>query len=85
MKIQNAYLVGKKTHVVFLFKYWNIRYKRNYRIYKIFKKNTQLSMPDLWSLLMEKGKKIGIYEHDGEWFDIGKMDEYLRVNKEVEK
>jgi NDP-sugar pyrophosphorylase family protein len=48
-------------------------------------KNTQLSMPDLWSLLMEKGKKIGIYEHDGEWFDIGKMDEYLKVNKEVEK
>lgn len=27
-----------------------------------------------------QGKRIGVYEHDGEWLDIGRMDEYLKVN-----
>lgn len=45
-------------------------------------KGIKLSMPELWEFLMEKGKKIGIYEHNGEWLDIGKIDEYLKVNEE---
>jgi len=43
-------------------------------------KNTELSMPNLWDFLMSKGKRIGVYEHYGEWLDIGRMDEYLKVN-----
>ena len=45
-------------------------------------KNIKLSMPELWDFLIKKGKKIGIYEHNGKWFDIGKIDEYLKVNEE---
>lgn len=48
-------------------------------------RSTKLSMPDLWEFLIKKGKKIGIYEHNGEWFDIGKIDEYLKVNEEYLK
>lgn len=44
-------------------------------------KITKLDMPDMWELLMKNNKKIGIYEHDGEWIDIGRINDYLEINK----
>jgi NDP-sugar pyrophosphorylase family protein len=44
-------------------------------------KNTKLDMPDFWEFLMKNNKKIGIYEHNGEWVDIGRINDYLEIHK----
>lgn len=42
--------------------------------------NTYLDMPDLWALLKSNNLKLGIYEHKGKWEDVGRMEDYMKLN-----
>lgn len=44
-------------------------------------KNTYIDMPELWSLLINNNYKIKVYEHNGEWNDIGKLEDYIKINE----
>jgi len=48
------------------------------------KKNNYLDMPDLWQLLLKNDFKIGIYEHNGIWEDVGRMEDYIKLNNQKE-
>lgn len=54
------------------------------RIIKFIKQNqasnAYLDMPDLWTLLKSNNLKLGIYEHKGKWEDVGRMEDYMKLN-----
>lgn len=39
-------------------------------------------MPDLWRLMKENGKRIGVYRHEGKWIDIGRIADYQNVTEQ---
>jgi dTDP-glucose pyrophosphorylase/CBS domain-containing protein len=41
--------------------------------------NERIDMPGLISRAQERGWKVGMYRHDGPWFDVGQWDEYQRT------
>jgi len=74
----------------------NIKYIINGGIYGIspevikiikntFKSEQYLDMPSLWELVSKNGLKIGVYLHNGDWKDIGKIEDYLSLAEEKEK
>jgi NDP-sugar pyrophosphorylase family protein len=36
-------------------------------------------MPVIWDLMMKNSMKIGVYLHDGEWNDVGKIEDYMSL------
>jgi len=53
-------------------------------IHKKVKKHTYLDMPSLWDMMKENGMKIGVHIHNGEWHDIGRIEDYMALNKKGE-
>jgi NDP-sugar pyrophosphorylase family protein len=53
-------------------------------IKKNTEKNKYIDMPVIWDLMMKNSMKIGVYLHDGEWNDVGKIEDYMSLveNKE---
>ena len=49
-------------------------------IHKKVKKHTYLDMPSLWDMMKESGMKIGVHIHNGEWHDIGRIEDYMALN-----
>jgi dTDP-glucose pyrophosphorylase len=47
-------------------------------------KEKALQMPDLIDLAKEKGLKVGVFPHHGEWFDIGQWEEYRQTLRAFE-
>lgn len=45
-------------------------------------KNNFINMPELWKILMDNNYKIGVYNHTGSWVDIGRMEDYVKLNNE---
>ncbi|EAJ6177339.1 CBS domain-containing protein [Campylobacter lari] len=50
-------------------------------VLNLLKENEYLDMPNLIELIMQKGK-VNSYMLDDYWIDIGRMDEFLKANKE---
>jgi len=48
-------------------------------------KDEKFDFPDLMQLLLQKGKKVGIYNSDDFWLDIGRPDDYQKAVEEFEK
>ena len=46
-------------------------------------RNSSFDMPNLLQSLLEKKEKIGAYEINGYWRDVGSIDDYLSVQDEV--
>ena len=53
-------------------------------IHKKVKKHTYLDMPSLWDMMKESGMKIGGHIHNGEWRDIGRIEDYMALNEKGE-
>jgi len=53
-------------------------------IHKKVKKHTYLDMPSLWDMMKENGMKIGVHIHNGEWRDIGRIEDYMALNEKGE-
>ncbi|MCD6450527.1 MAG: NTP transferase domain-containing protein [Thermotogaceae bacterium] len=53
-------------------------------IHKKVKKHTYLDMPSLWDMMKEGGMKIGVHIHNGEWRDIGRIEDYMALNEKGE-
>ena len=53
-------------------------------IHKKVKKHTYLDMPSLWDMMKENGMKIGVHIHNGEWHDIGRIEDYMALNEKGE-
>ncbi|HNV05764.1 MAG TPA: sugar phosphate nucleotidyltransferase [Petrotogaceae bacterium] len=45
-----------------------------------FKQNTRIDMPELWKILTENNFTLLIYKHPGDWYDIGRIDDYVNIN-----
>ncbi|KPL04669.1 MAG: nucleoside-diphosphate-sugar pyrophosphorylase, partial [candidate division Zixibacteria bacterium SM1_73] len=54
-------------------------------IFEFIPKNTKLDFPDLMQVLLEKEKKVAIYNSNDFWLDIGRPDDYQRAIEEFEK
>lgn len=48
-------------------------------------RDEKFDFPDLMQLLLQKGKKVGIYNSDDFWLDIGRPDDYQKAVEEFEK
>lgn len=46
--------------------------------------NTYLDFPDLIKILIENGEKTVCYPFAGTWFDLGRAEDFLAVNKELD-
>lgn len=44
-------------------------------------KGTYCDMPEIWSALQNDGMKIMVYIHDGEWQDVGRIEDYYSLNE----
>lgn len=54
-------------------------------ILELIPRDTKLDFPDLMQLLLEKEKKVVIYNSNDFWLDIGRPDDYQRAIEEFEK
>jgi NDP-sugar pyrophosphorylase family protein len=48
-------------------------------------KDVKFDFPDLMLLLLEKNKRVAIYDSDDFWLDIGRPDDYQKAVEEFEK
>ncbi|MCK4403758.1 MAG: NTP transferase domain-containing protein [candidate division Zixibacteria bacterium] len=48
-------------------------------------RDEKFDFPDLMQFLLQKGKKVGIYNSDDFWLDIGRPDDYQKAVDEFEK
>lgn len=48
-------------------------------------KNGEDFAKDVFPRLLNTGKKIGVYIHNGKWQDIGRVSDYERLKEEMEK
>lgn len=54
-------------------------------ILNFISRDEKFDFPDLMQLLLQKGKKVGIYNSDDFWLDIGRPDDYQKAVEEFEK
>lgn len=54
-------------------------------VLKYIKPNEYLDFPDIIKKLISKGETVNGYVYDGHWLDIGRIDDYERANKEIDK
>jgi NDP-sugar pyrophosphorylase family protein len=45
----------------------------------------KFDFPDLMQILLEKDKKVALYDSDDFWLDIGRPDDYQKAVEEFEK
>ncbi len=45
----------------------------------------KFNFPDLVKILIKKGKKVGGYIFKGYWLDIGRHEDYLKANEDINK
>lgn len=43
-----------------------------------------MDMPTLWGYVKEENMTIGVHIHDGQWEDIGRMEDYMALNQKRE-
>jgi NDP-sugar pyrophosphorylase family protein len=53
-------------------------------VLEYIKSNEYLDFPDLIKKLISNGKTVNGYIYDGYWLDIGRPDDYERVNNEID-
>ena len=51
-------------------------------INKLIKDEEYFDMPSLWEAMKKHNMKIGVYIHKGEWYDVGRMEDYMVLNGE---
>lgn len=44
-----------------------------------------LDIPDLMKRLLSEGEKVNGFIHDGYWLDIGRPDDYIKANEDIQK
>jgi NDP-sugar pyrophosphorylase family protein len=51
-------------------------------IKKLIKYEEYFDMPSLWKEMKKHKMRIGVYIHEGEWYDVGRMKDYMTLNGE---
>jgi len=55
------------------------------RVLKYIRAKEYLDFPDLIKKLISNGETVKGYVYDGYWLDIGRPDDYVRANREIEE
>ena len=54
----------------------------NSTIIDLVDENESIDMPDLWKRIKVENN-IYLYNFDSEWIDIGKMDDYMKIQEKI--
>ena len=60
-------------------------YAFNERILEFIPSHEYLDIPDLMKRLLSEGEKVNGFIHDGYWLDIGRPDDYIKANEDIQK
>ena len=60
-------------------------YAFNESILEYIPSHEYLDIPDLMKRLLSEGEKVNGFIHDGYWLDIGRPDDYIKANEDIQK
>jgi NDP-sugar pyrophosphorylase family protein len=60
-------------------------YAFNESILEYIPSHEYLDIPDLMKRLLYEGEKVNGFIHDGYWLDIGRPDDYIKANEDIQK
>ncbi len=60
-------------------------YAFNESILEYIPSHEYLDIPDLMKRLLSEGEKVNGFIHDGYWLDIGRPDDYIKANEDIQE